>query len=402
MMPPLIESETLLGTIPPPPPPSGTPPYTGLRLAAAALGGALLIVVLLATLPGSVVAARALAYPQPAISITNAAASGTLRVNTPITFGVAVRSGRDLRFAWDFGDGGDGASGSQPVHTYTDYARDNNGDYQVTVTATDPIGQTTQAQTTVHVLPAPPHAAFSATAEPDDPFTVQFDAAISTGEELSYSWDFGDGQSDTSGATFHRYDQLGTYTVTLTVTDIAGQRDTSSQSVKVSLPPPHASFTAQADSFDATCIAFDSTGSTGYQLRYSWDFGDGQTDPFSSSPDHCYSTVGSFTVTLTVTDSGGQKDSKAQTVTVAVPPPQATFTAQVDSFDTCASFDASNSTGRQLRYVWDFGDGDTNTSGFDSFPFECFPSTGTYTVTLTVTDQFGQQSSTSQQVTITG
>jgi PKD repeat protein len=401
MIPHVTQNETQTGMTPPPPT-GGSTPYTGLRLVGVALGAALLIAVLLATLPGSVGAARSLAYPLPAISITDPGASGTLRVDTPITFGVTVRSGRDLQFAWDFGDHGGGASGNQPTHTYTDYARDNNGDYQVTVTATDPIGQSTQAQATVHVLPAPPHAAFSATAESDDPFTVQFDASISTGEELGYSWDFGDGQSDTSGSTFHRYDQLGTYNVTLVVTDIAGQRDTATQSVKVFLPPPHASFTTQVDSFDSTCIAFDGTGSTGYQLSYSWDFGDGQSDTFSSSPDHCYSTVGSFTVTLTVTDSGGQKDSKAQTVTVSVPPPQAAFTAQVDSFDTCASFDASSSTGRDLRYVWDFGDGDTNTLGFDSFPFECFPSTGTYTVTLTVTDQFGQQSSTSQQVTITG
>lgn len=81
-------------------------------------------------------------------------------------------------------------------------------------------------------------------------------------------------------------------------------------------------------------------------------------------------------------------------------PPSASFTASPD--DLQVAFDASASTANQghsiASYGWDFGDGQTGTDG----PTEShtYGAAGTYTVTLTVTDDVGMASSTSETVTV--
>jgi PKD repeat protein len=200
-------------------------------------------------------------------------------------------------------------------HTYSDYG---NGAYTVTLYATDPIGQEASSQLTVNVKPAPPIVDFTPTQDPNYPFDVQF-TSNSTGTELSCYWDFGDGDTDNSGEcqTEHEYQNLGTYNVTLTVQDIANQTGSKSQSVTIALPQPAASFTAQVDQFDAFCVDVDASNSTGYQLSYSWDFGEGFGSSSGSVTDYyCYSNAGTYTVKLTVSDAGGQTDSTSQQVTV--------------------------------------------------------------------------------------
>ena len=79
---------------------------------------------------------------------------------------------------------------------------------------------------TIDVVNLAPTAAF--TASPtfgQPPLPVSFDATNSTdpnGDLLTYSWDFGDGQNSTGVTASHTYSSEGTYTVTLTVTDIHG------------------------------------------------------------------------------------------------------------------------------------------------------------------------------------
>ncbi len=98
---------------------------------------------------------------------------------------------------------------------------------------------------------------------------VDFDAASSfdlDGTITDYDWDFGDETTGMGESVSHEFVEIGTYTVTLTVTDDAGDKTTTTQLVTTTGPlpnqPPTASFTATPSSGDAPLlVAFDASGS---------------------------------------------------------------------------------------------------------------------------------------------
>ena len=136
---------------------------------------------------------------------------------------------------------------------------------------------------------------------------------------------------------------------------------------------------------------------------FSWDFGDGSTG-IGASPNHTYSSPGTFDVTLTATDSNSQTASTSQLVAASNPLPgsqlSASFAYQPNSIttSTTVAFTTSVTGGTSpYGYGWDFGDGATSSGAHAS---HVYGQSGTYTVQLTVTDNSGQSYFVPQTVTV--
>jgi len=121
-----------------------------------------------------------------------------------------------------------------------------------------------------------------------------------SGSELDFVWDFGDGLTSTEVSPFHEFSLPGTYTVTLDATDACGT-GSNAQLVTVDCPDPTALFTWEVDGLT---IAFTNESSGTFPLTYTWDFGDGffTTD---ENPTHTYARPAEYTVSLTVTEACG-------------------------------------------------------------------------------------------------
>lgn len=143
----------------------------------------------------------------------------------------------------------------------------------------------------------------------------------------AYSWTFGDATAAlTTELVNNTFAAAGSYDVSLTVTDRFGAKDTHLARIRVTAPAPsgavpHADFTVSCQSLDCTFkdkSTYD-VGST-RQSRV-WDFGDGMTLPATSPTTHRYAatTLTTFSVRLTVTDTAGNISTSTQSLLVAPP-----------------------------------------------------------------------------------
>jgi PKD repeat protein len=129
---------------------------------------------------------------------------------------------------------------------------------------------------------------------------------LSSNEPTSWSWDFGDGQTSTERDPSHTYDQPGDYTVSLTVSnDYGSDTKTEVDYISVGEPiQPIANFYASPISGTVPLLVTFSDLSVGSPESWLWNFGDGSTST-EQNPSHTYFETGSFSVTLTVSNTLG-------------------------------------------------------------------------------------------------
>jgi serine protease len=151
------------------------------------------------------------------------------------------------------------------------------------------------------------------------------------GDTITYSWNFGDGNTGTGVNPTHAYTAGGTYTVTLVVNDGKVNSDPSSTTAEIAEvnDPPVA--VAGADQFASIgqTLTFDGSASydpDGSLVSYDWDFGEDGATGTGVTTTHAYSAAGIYTVTLTVEDDGGLTDADELTVTVSETPQTEGFT----------------------------------------------------------------------------
>lgn len=259
------------------------------------------------------------------------------------------------------------------------------------------------------------------------PARVEFDASNLPVDErlysvISYAWDFGDGSTGTGPVVSHRYmskgENGGRYTVVLTVAyrdKATGEEATQEFTVDVVFvnEAVSAAFTASPEtggiplkvSFDAS----ESVDPDGEIVEYEWDLdGDGQFDDGTGeTAEFTYEKVGTYAVQLRVTDNNGETAIETFEV-VADQGLKPTATIDVDFEDgntllvnekyLFRALNATSPKGNVVKYEWDFGDGSNVTKNKNAE--HTFARTGTYTVSLALTDDKGEKGTVTLEVNV--
>ena len=154
------------------------------------------------------------------------------------------------------------------------------------------------------------------------PLQIAFDATTSSdpnGDSLTYNWDFGNGETSTEITPAVTYTEVGSFLVSLTVSDGTNTSSSFSKTIEVTDGSPVASFEIIPQiATQGTEVQFDASASVdpmGGDLSYIWDFGNGQTAS-TISASTTFTEIGQFTVMLTVTNMAGDSDIETRIINV--------------------------------------------------------------------------------------
>ena len=335
-----------------------------------------------------------------------------------------------VQFVWDFGDGSPKVTTPGPR---TNHPYEKPGTYPVKVVVTDKNGLSAQAglnQKVIQKGPSveDPYAAVSSTppeAKPKEP--VRFDASKSHDMDgdpcKTFKWDFGDGTppvTTTTPIVNHPYEKPGTYPVKVTVTDKNNRQGNASLQQKVIDPknpkkkgPPYAALkSTPPEAAINQPVLFDASDSHDFEgnpcVKYLWDFGDGSPKKTTKEPtvEHPYKKAGVFPVTVEVTDKFGQKGKAGVNQRVREPGPEDPYAALQSTPPDAkvkepVKFDASRSVDMDgdpcKTFVFDFGDKSPPVTSDKPVVNHAYDEPGTYPVTVTVTDKYGNRGNASLQ-----
>ncbi|MEZ4739971.1 MAG: PKD domain-containing protein [Flavobacteriales bacterium] len=246
------------------------------------------------------------------------------------------------------------------------------------------------AYVTINIVP-PPSVTLTANPTPVCAGTQVNFNETTTGGANYFQWDFGTGNGfgwTGAGDQTFTYNTAGSYTVRYTASvqgASAGCTDTATVVVDV-LPSPTALFDVDNDAAcDQLTVAFTNNSVNG--VSYLWDFGDGTTSTVQDPPPHDYNSYGSYTISLTVTNSQNCQDIATQEVNVYEPPQ-----VQIGAQNVCegvlsefADLTVTEPGNPITSWVWDFGDGGSDTV---QSPDHLYTSSGNYIVTMTATTPY--------------
>ncbi len=245
---------------------------------------------------------------------------------------------------------------------------------------------------------------------------VTFNASGTTDEgrnctdQCTFVWDFGDEGKVSGRIATHTFLSGGNHLVILTVTDSAQSVGTSERTIAIGAPgPATVSFTvAPVSPIAGQTATFTATATPAANHRivsFVWSWGDGSASQTTaaSTIQHNFDLTGAFPrtfpVTLTVKDDLGQSATTTNAVVVTSglaavltqSPTGSVPVGQTIFFDGSGS---TSSTGTKItNYLFDFGDGNSQSSSFPAAKHE-YAATGSYLVKLTITDEKGRTAST--------
>ncbi|TDH25627.1 PKD domain-containing protein [Segetibacter sp. 3557_3] len=302
---------------------------------------------------------------------------------TPVTFtDSTITDGTHpvSKWDWNFGDGVRQTYTTPPFqHTYTTA-----GVFGVALKVTDSFGCTDSAFKPAVLTVAKSDARFSSPDTLTCPGAPVNFSALSTGPNLGYQWNFGDGNTSSAATPAHSYAQPGNYTVSLVITSEGGCLDTVTRTNYISVKSPRAQFSA-SDSFICQPIQITFSDSSSYASSWAWDFNNGNTSSLQN-PVNVFSSSKTYQVKLVVTSPGGCQDSAIKVINVDLLDATLTYTPLTGCAPLPITFTAHSS--RRVEYIWNFGDGNSLTTP-DSVTSNVYMSSGKFLPQILLRDVRG-------------
>ncbi|EDN70392.1 surface layer protein [Beggiatoa sp. PS] len=321
--------------------------------------------------------------PVPTASFTAIPTSGDAPLTVSLDGSQSTSpSGTITSYQWQSSDG-QAKSGQNTSMTYTQA-----GTYTISLIVTDSAGLSSTSTTqTIVVNEAPvPTASFTATPTSGTaPFTVNLDASNSTGNGITYQWTRSDGIAinETGPTVPTTFENGGTYTITLTITDRSGKQDQDERTITI-VPKLKPRFTVATNPALLNNYTLDASNSTvSGNTTYTWEI-DEQPQGNASSLTTTLNE-GVHKLELALSDNFGQLESLGHYIYVPktqlnpIPRFTATQEGQQLLFDASSSFDPDG--GSIVSYQWIFGGTTWSTE-----PTFLYQPTASTDITLIVTD----------------
>lgn len=308
-------------------------------------------------------------------------------VNTQLVFTDASSPAQNIvSWTFDFGDGTTQRYTQGPFeHRYTD-----TGAFTVRLTVEDTAGCTHSQTRNNAIYIGGPKANFLQDSVLHCPGAPLLFEDSSSGNGLSYRWDFGDGNMSTERNPVHTYtgdDNI--YSVRLSITDSLGCSDELIRENYITILAPKPAFTV-SDTV-SICPPFETlftSAARDYESFY-WDFGDSTEISFAENPRHFYNDYQNFTAKLYTIGFGGCIDSAHQTIQVVNPNiTRVNYTAPVTCNELEVDFDIQPPAG--TAFIFSFGDGSSDSSQSRSLR-HLYASPATYNPSILITDAGGCQ-----------
>jgi gliding motility-associated-like protein len=255
-------------------------------------------------------------------------------------------------WAWDFGDG--------LLQTYSrppfNHVYDTTGTFYARLTVTDSYGCINNFLNPYSIFVTNPKASFTSA----DTLTcigknVNF-TNTSTGINLTYLWNFGDGTTSTAANPIKVYNADGAYTVSLTITDVNGCTNTITKNAFIKINTVRATFSVKDSISSCSPFEVNFTNTSIYKRNTSWNFGDGASS-LLPNPIHFYSIPGTYVVTMITDGPGGCLDTAFKTITLYPSTAVLTYTPLIGCSPLPVNFHIT--TPGPVTYLWDLNDGST-------------------------------------------